>query len=313
VSILGGDDTMDLDSVLNGIGEEHKVHFLGSVHDIEVNQLVLSNLSHLLTVGEFTVNIDVRLLGVIVVRVSGGNETGEEQRRDLDDGIVRFLECLFHVHLNHFDELGSIFIRDKTIVEGSSALVSPQFNHVIFVADGLRVGLGDSLEHFRDISQVISVMGFSRSRSEFNSQFLVGSNSGEHNLLFQTTDGSAISRLFMLHEVPVHDGVENGVERGVGVRFNVNGVEMADESACDNGFTSSRGSHSAGHGELGDLTEFLLFGLDLVPALVVHPLTEELNSGLSSVNSRLFNLGHAQIIDEHDSSAVTLGDVVAFT
>lgn len=275
--------------------------------------MVLSNLSHLLTISQFAVDVYEGLLGGVAFGVDSRHETSEEERLDTADGVVRLLESLLHVDLDHFYESLSISVRDETIVESPSALVSPQLDEIVFISDGLGAGLGDTLEDLRHISQVISVMRFSRSRSEFSGQFLVSADGTNNHLLFESADTRSVGGLIVLHEVPFHNRVENDVEGTVGVGLNVKGVEMADESASDHGLSSSGRSHSSSHRELGNLTEILLFTLDLEPALVVHPLTEQLNGRLSSVNSGLFDLRHAQVIDEHDSSAVAFGDVVTLT
>ena len=79
---------------------------------------------------------------------------------------------------------------------------------------------------------------------------------------------------------------------------------MADVSHGDHILTSSGRSHSCNKCEISNLAEVLLVAENFIPALVVHPLTEELDGRLSTV---LLFLGHVEVIDKDDSILAEFG------
>jgi len=114
----------------------------------------------------------------------------------------------------------------------------------------------------------------------------------------------------VLEEGPVQNIAEDRHERVIRVRLDVERDEVTDIPVGDIVLSGAGRSHSCNVGEVADLSEFLFFGENLEPSLVVHPLTEQFNWRLSGVNSGRLDLGHAQVINEDNSHLVVSGAVV---
>lgn len=76
-------------------------------------------------------------------------------------------------------------------------------------------------------------------------------------------------------------------------------VEMPLEPCCQRASSSSRGSHGCNEHNVLDLHERLLFLSSIIPALVVHPLSKDLNWRLCTIS---FFLWHIEIVNEDGES-----------
>lgn len=73
---------------------------------------------------------------------------------------------------------------------------------------------------------------------------------------------------------------------------------MSAESHRDRVSASSRWTHCAAEVDVDKISE-LAHGFSVVPAAEVHPLSDELDWGLSAVN---FEGRHVQVVDEKDEN-----------
>lgn len=174
----------------------------------------------------------------------------------------------------------------------------PQLDHVILGLDGLRGGARDALEDLAHITQVVGVVRFRRGRSEALLDHLVDIDRIGNNVVTHALDGFGVGGVLVLEEEPIHDIVEDVVHGLLRVGLNVNNIEMADIARRDVVATTTWGSHGSHKLNCSNDSEFLLIGIDFVPATVIHPLTEELNGRLCSVH---FLLRHVEIINENEA------------
>lgn len=84
---------------------------------------------------------------------------------------------------------------------------------------------------------------------------------------------------------------------------------MPEVSHCNDVSTSDGWEH--GRDEVDSAEVFELFGIEIVPASVVHPLPEQFNRGLSAI---FFLLRHVQVVNEdHDFVFAFFGPEVTFS
>lgn len=80
MSECSGDNSDDLDDVLDGDHEENKVHLIGRVKVVVLVEVGLAFLADCVTVGQLAVNVIQGFFGCIAVRVKRGDETSPKKR-----------------------------------------------------------------------------------------------------------------------------------------------------------------------------------------------------------------------------------------
>ena len=176
--------------------------------------------------------------------------------------------------------------------------MSPQLNHVILGLDGRRGGARDALEDLAHITQVVGVVRFRGGWSETLLDHLVDIDRIGNNVVTHALDGLSVGGVLVLEEEPIHYIVEDVVHGLLRVGLNINHVEVADITRRDVVATTTWGSHGSHKLNGSNDSEFLLIGIDFVPATVIHPLTEELDGRLCSIH---LLLRHVEIIDENEA------------
>ena len=73
-----GDDSDDLDDVLNGDHKENEIHLVGRVKVVVLVEVGLAFLADCVTIGQLAVDVIQRLLGSIAIRVKSRNEACPE-------------------------------------------------------------------------------------------------------------------------------------------------------------------------------------------------------------------------------------------
>ena len=157
-----GDDSDDLDDVLDGDHKQHQVHLVSRIQVVVLFEVGIALLLDGLPVGQLAVDVAVGLFGGVVVWVNGGNEAGPEERLNRHQARPLPLEVGPDEVLQQFVEEMLVVQTDQPILEYSRALVGPQLDEVILVCERFVGCLCDALEHFGEISQVVDVVRFCR-------------------------------------------------------------------------------------------------------------------------------------------------------
>ena len=186
--------------------------------------------------------------------------------------------------------------------------MSPKLDHLNILGNGSGIRLGDTLEDFGHITQVVCVVGLGRRGSEPLNDLLIGLDRCCHDTILLALDTSAVLELSLRHEHPIHDTTKDGLERCIRVWLNINHIEMAHVTVSDRLLTTRR-LHSGTESNADSLAELLL-AVELIPALVVHPLAKKLDGRLGSI---LLLLRHVKIINEDDGTLSSLGSVDTLT
>jgi hypothetical protein len=85
---------------------------------------------------------------------------------------------------------------------------------------------------------------------------------------------------------------------------------VALETEGNDGTTTTGGAESSQDEHLFDLVEWLLLGLELVPALMVQELANKFDRWLGSI---FFLLGHVEIVDEAAETLSYFGSIDLIT
>ena len=145
-------------------------------------------------------------------------------------------------------------------------------------------------------------MRLCRSGAEPLLDLLVRLNGGDNHAILAALDANAVLVFSLRHEHPVHHIAEDSLERVITVRLNIDYVVVTDVAVSDRLLTARR-LHGCTESDANELAE-IFFANQFIPALVVHPLTEELDGRLSTV---LLFLGHVEVIDKDDSILAEFG------
>ena len=86
-----------------------------------------------------------------------------------------------------------------------------------------------------------------------------------------------------------------------------NDIKVTSEARCYWVLASCRWAHCSYKQKIGNFNELVCFAIVVVPWSVIHPLSEQLNGGLSSL---LFDLWHVHVIDEYDQLFIATWSIV---
>jgi len=227
------------------------------------------------------------------INVDTFHEVSEDDALGVVDVGLAELEVVLR-SLNH--QVGqevTVTLANHSIAEHASVLMVPDADK--FDRHGTKFGVStnNTLENLRDISQVKCVVRLAGGGLERTIQnLIVGFKLG----LNQTTN--AISHIVTKRseESISNCGVNScdSIERHISVR---NDVEVALQTLGNDSTTATGWAHSRDSNDINNSVEGLFLGLALVPASVVHELTDKLKRGLGSV---FFLGGHVKVINEHD-------------
>ena len=177
--------------------------------------------------------------------------------------------------------------------------MEPQPCELVFVLASDCRGLGDALEHFGQVPQVVSVMGLGRGGPELFLDSLEYVNGGVNNLLFEFHNGI---RELLGHQEPLHDHVINDLQRLDSKGLHVYFRKVPEVSLSYMVAANSRGAHGCYELDLLAALEVLaVFVVEFIPTARVHPLSQQLDGRLRSV---LLLLRHVQVIHEDDHPPV---------
>lgn len=178
--------------------------------------------------------------------------------------------------------------------------MGPKLDEITLSQERFVCCFGDSLENFREISQVIDIMRLRWRRKQFfgSLDLRVEFNSGVDNVILEIGDSLGQS-LRQVGEVPLEDSAEDLDERFSIEWLDIHQVEVPNVTHRHNVSTTDGRKHGCDKVDAAKVLE--LFGLEIVPTSVVHPLSQQFNRRLSAV---LLLLRHVEIIDE-DNNLIT--------
>lgn len=227
------------------------------------------------------------------INVDTFHEVGEDDALGVVDVGLAELEVVLR-SLNHqIRQEVTVTLANHSIAEHASVLMVPDADK--FDRHGTKFGVStnNTLENLGDISQVECVVrlaggGLERTIQNLIVSFKLGLN--------QTTNA-----IFHIVAKRSEESISNGgvnscdsIERHISVR---NDVEVALQTLGNDSTTATGWAHSRDSNDINNSVEGLFLGLALVPASVVHELTDKLKRGLGSV---FFLGGHVKVINEHD-------------
>ena len=206
--------------------------------------------------------------------------------------LLRHLELFFSLVEDELLQDFLVLVVNHTIGKDSHVLVEPKLQQADLSVDRLLVSSASTLEDFADITQVESVVRL------VGRGLQLGLHAGIDILgRLDELVNRAFNFSFEAAEETVKDLDEDHGDR-LRVQISVRQVVvMSLQTGSDRGTTTAWGAHGGDQDDVLNLHEVFLFGLAIVPALVVHELTDQLDGRLSEVH---LSLGHVQIIDEDD-------------
>mmetsp|Transcript_8712 Transcript_8712/g.14814 ORF Transcript_8712/g.14814 Transcript_8712/m.14814 type:complete len:985 (-) Transcript_8712:5078-8032(-) len=273
----------DAGNVLHGALEQHQVHRLGGhlvvVIEIVVHHLRQGGAVHQLHIGlaeGFGVTKGaVQCVGVVAADLSVVN-----------------VEELLHGRANERLEPHAIGIVDETIVEDTHALVGPQPHKRVLLLDEVLVTHEHALEYLGQVTQIERVVTLGRRGQQRAGDVVVDRDRSQHGGLRKLLDRCSEA----LGQAPVDDGAEDTSKGLVAEVHEVDHIEVSHIALRDARAASTGGTHCGAELNVHQAAELVFFAV--IPALVVHPLAQNLNGRLGTI---FFLGGHIEIIHEHDS------------
>ena len=282
----------DATDVLRGVEEEHEVHSRLALL-VVIHQLLLHNRQKRLKICHLLVRLGpLHKIGVhqfaelddvhnpVLVRVEMGEDAIE-----LQPGVS--LHHLFH----EIEEPHAIVVIHESIVEDAQGLVAPEANNGRKILRRSR-NHGDTLPNLAQVAHVVRVVALGRRREKFLADGVVNF---QRRLDQVGRLGHNLEREVSATTPPVHDGAVDPREGSVVELAHRDEVEVAKKPRGDWVSAAARRTHRRRELHVDELSHRELG--PIVPSLVIHKLTEELDGRLRAV---LLQLGHVQIVDEDD-------------
>jgi hypothetical protein len=174
--------------------------------------------------------------------------------------------------------------------------VQPKFDDVFFFGQGSHVRLGDALEDFRDVSQVVGVVRLGRRRLKPALDFRVCDDSRLHNAILKAFHALSPRLLGFTAKHPVHHLTKDLLLGCARVGFNVEDVVVPHVAVGDWVSANAWRTHCSAELHILNKLEFF-FPNDVVPSAVVHPLTEQFDWRL---RTPFLPAWHVQVVNEND-------------
>ena len=168
----------------------------------------------------------------------------------------------------------------------------PQAQQVDLLEHRLRRALRHALEDLGQVAQVERVVRLGRGGQQLPRDRVEDVDGRLHDAV---AEGGALARESVLVEVPVEDRLEDALERRRGVVGRPHEVEVADVARRDRVAPAAGRAHRGHELDVDELSEGAV--LEIVPAVVVHPLTKDLYGRLVAVG---LEHGHVEVVDEDD-------------
>ena len=212
-----------------------------------------------------------------------------------------FFDVIAARNVQLVEELLHVRLIVESIREDAAALMHPEPHHFTFLPMLKGFHHLYAANDSRDVSQIEQVVGLSRCRS----QVLIGES--EHingcvdNLLERASRVCAHDtltshmRLYYLAKDALHHQFVEIAAR--------DDVKMASEPWRDWILTAGGWAHSTDENDVCDLLQLVALVIVIVPLLVIHPLTKQLDRWLSTL---FLNCRHIHIIDK-DNELLVIG------
>mmetsp|Transcript_1739 Transcript_1739/g.3716 ORF Transcript_1739/g.3716 Transcript_1739/m.3716 type:complete len:345 (-) Transcript_1739:6171-7205(-) len=211
----------------------------------------------------------------------------------LEDLVEVLAEPSLGLGPQSLDQPLSVLIVCQAVVEHPHDLVAPQPAELRRLGHACRVRHTDPHDDSAEVSEVEEVVALVGSRQQILQRRLVHLHGCLDGGVLQALDGGGG---VVLVKGVLHDGREDPCHHLVVKLRDADHVEPAEKAGGDKRPPSSRRTHSRHVHHVFDLHEALLF--QVVPAMMIHVLPQDLDRGLSPV--RLL-LGHVEVIDEGDA------------
>mmetsp|Transcript_23989 Transcript_23989/g.77974 ORF Transcript_23989/g.77974 Transcript_23989/m.77974 type:complete len:397 (-) Transcript_23989:780-1970(-) len=203
------------------------------------------------------------------------------------------VEVLLQLHLHQVSEPVAVFVVDEAVGEDAVVLVDPEREKFrLVLADELRVGAEQALEDASEIAEVEGVVALGRGWEQVRAHNVVhlhrGGGDGADN-------AREIGRELLRNRRVQNCGEDElrGLVRHVGKPEE---VEVAQKAVGDRVAAAPGRAHATDELDVHNLAEGAR-RTPLVPTLVVHPLTQQLDRRLRKV---FLTHRHIHIVDEHD-------------
>eukprot|EP00964_Phaeocystis_antarctica_P055483 scaffold32640_cov63-Phaeocystis_antarctica.AAC.1 len=275
------DDAQHAADVLDGEGEDDELHrLLGhGVVVLEHRRRLVDELVHVW---------DDHVLRALAV-----HEVTEEQTLVLrpDHLDPALLEAVLELPLELRVEPVDVGRVDEPVGEDAQALVSPEAEQLVRGLDGLLRRLHDALEDLGDVAQVEGVVALGGRGQQLGRDVLVDVDRGlDHGV------ARALDLAGELVQVEVEDGREDLLQRAVLVVDAPHHVVVPQVAWRHRVAPAAGRAHGRDELQVDQLAEGAL--LQVVPAVVVHPLAQQLDGRLRAV---LLEHGHVEVVDEDDA------------
>mmetsp|Transcript_31441 Transcript_31441/g.79872 ORF Transcript_31441/g.79872 Transcript_31441/m.79872 type:complete len:584 (-) Transcript_31441:2844-4595(-) len=309
VAAGGAEHAADAGDVLDHEEEEDELHRLLG-HGVVVLEKGVADLNHLLGVLHLLVQPLAVALGVPKVA-----EEEAARLRDADVAVVlggqEVLKDLVEVkgevllegRSHKLDEPVTVLVVGEAVVKDAHHLVHPQAAGRGAFGHGLGVGHEEPEDDPAKVAEVEQVVRLGGRRQQVGERRVVHFEGALDDGLAQALDGPGSALLLKLE---AHDGVKDA-RHGLSVKLrDRDDIEPAEEARSDKGAAAAGGPHGAHVHHVHDVAEGLL--LEVIPAIVVHILPEDLDGGLCAV---LLLGGHVQVVDKDHSLLTHWGPVDA--
>jgi len=172
--------------------------------------------------------------------------------------------------------------------------MSPQTQHLIRSFDRILRHKANTLHNLAKISQIESVMGLDWSWFQITLDLRINLEGSIDDLRVEVCNFSCE---FALSEEPFENACENGLHRVIVEGSQGNDIEMTLQAGCNEGFTTSRGTHGTDKHRIDKVSERMSAVFEIVPAALIKQLTQDFNGRLRSIK---LSLRHIEIVNKND-------------
>ena len=155
--------------------------------------------------------------------------------------------------------------------------MSPNLDHVFFLSNCFCTCFRNALENFWYISQVIDIMRLGRSWSKRLSCLFVNRYSTLYDVVFHRFHHIWERWETFRLEKPIHDCWKYVFQTIFRIWLNINWIEMSYISRRYRVSSITWRTHGSDKSDIDNALEFSFFGFNIIPTLVIHPLSEQLN------------------------------------
>ena len=281
--------------MLGGVQEQNQVHarfaLLVVLHELLLHHgEQLRHLRHLRVVPFAVVKVGVHQ----VAQLPDVHAAVAVEVQVLEHLVELQTAVLAHHLLHEVEEPTPVGVVHQPVVEHAQRLVRPQTHNraqvLLHVAHHRH-----ALPHLGQVAHVVRVVALGRRRQELQLDGVVNLKRRLHQVGRLT---SHVARQTRAAAPPVGDLAVHARERRVVEVTHRDEVEVTQHSRRDGVASAPRGAHRRGELNVLQRTHHELAAV--VPAAMVKELAHELDGRLRAV---LLELGHVQIVDEHDGAA----------